>query len=96
MKSGTVSDGDAKLVIQARHEREIDTLSAWPLLQTRLSDTEIASCVSISPSKLDDLVAAKAPKRGGAKAKRELAKELDELGAIKYRETQSLTERRET
>jgi len=62
--------------------REVDPVKAWPLLQPRLSDEEIAGCMKLSAAKLDDAVAKKAGKGKGAAAKRELGEALEKAGAV--------------
>ena len=57
-------------------------MKAWPLLQPRLSDEEIAGCMKLSAAKLDDAVAKKAGNGKGAAAKRELGEALEKAGAV--------------
>lgn len=66
-------------------QREIDALAAWPALQSRLSDEEIAAGVSLSIGRLEDVIAKKAGKGKGAAAKRDLAADLEKAGAVSTR-----------
>jgi hypothetical protein len=75
-------DGYELSLVEENGKREIDTLKAWPILQDRLTDEEIAGCVTVSARAADDAVAAKAGRGKGADAKRQLAAALEEAGAV--------------
>lgn len=65
--------------------REVDPLAAWPVLQSRLTDDEIAARVKVSISQVEKLIAEKAGKGKGAAAIRELSKDLVSAGAVSVR-----------
>jgi hypothetical protein len=58
-------------------KRDVDALKAWPVLQARLGDEEIASCVKIRIGRIEDTIATKAGKGKGAAAKRDLTAALE-------------------
>lgn len=70
--------------------REIDTLKAWPVLQSRMSDEELASCAKVSVSKAADIVKSHAAKGKGAAAVRELDAALEDAEAVSRRRQESL------
>jgi len=80
---GALPDGaGAELRFIEVQKRELDPQKAWPIVQAKLSDEELAGCLKISPSKLDDAIAAKAGRGKGAAAKRDLAAALEQAEAI--------------
>jgi hypothetical protein len=81
--NGSLDAGDGtEYRLRDDPKRELDALRAWPVLQELLTPEELATAIKLSISKLETAVAAKAPKRGGAAAKRELARQLEEAGAV--------------
>jgi Protein of unknown function (DUF2800) len=81
---GPLDSGDGaelKLVTEAG-PRQVDTLAAWPVLEARLSPEELASCVTVRLTRVQDAVAEKAPDRGKGKARKEVAEALEAAGAI--------------
>jgi len=93
-KSGDVVADGARLTMTTEHRREIDTAAAWPILESELTDAELAACVSVSVSKVEDAVAKKAGRGKGAAAKRALAERLEAAGAVTLTQISKLTERR--
>ena len=91
---GDIETDGARLTIQTERRRVVDTAAAWYILESRLTDEELAGCVDVRLSRVEDMVAKKVPPRYGAAAKRELAEALDEAGAIGFREIKKLVERR--
>lgn len=81
---GTLDPGDGTVFqeVEEPGRREIDTLKAWPVLSAKLTDEEIAAVVTVGATALDDTIAKKAGKGKGAAAKRELAEELKQAGAL--------------
>jgi len=81
---GFLADGEgAELRFSNSNKREIDPIKAWPVIQQRLDDAEIAGCLKISASNLDDTIAKKAGRGQGAAAKRALQAALEQAEAIK-------------
>jgi hypothetical protein len=76
------SDGTKIALVEEPGARVIDTALAWPVLQERLTDDEIAKAVKVSITKAQDAVAEKAPPRGKGAAKKELSEALDAAGAV--------------
>jgi hypothetical protein len=89
-------EGETHVVsLETTEKRNLDTLKAWPVLeQLDFDDETTAGIVSIRLSALEDAVAKAAPKRGGAKAIRELRAKLDEAGAVTLIPEHRLTVRR--
>lgn len=80
---GALDAGDGKeLRLVETHRRNVDAFKAWPVLQARLSDEELASTLKVSIADVEDLVAKKAGKGNGAAAKRTLAAELELAQAV--------------
>ena len=75
-------DGFKLALVPEKGRREIDTLKAWPALESRLTDEELASCLKVGVTAIQDAVAKKAPSRKGAEAKRKLWADLEERGAV--------------
>jgi hypothetical protein len=75
--------GDGKeLQILEVQRREVDVLLALPVLSARMTEAEVASCLSCSVSKAEDVVASKAvrgKKKGAIEA---FGNELAEAGAV--------------
>jgi hypothetical protein len=62
--------------------RKVDPLAAWPVLQSHLTDREIAACVRVSVGDVEKKVAEKAGRGKGAAAKRALCDDLEKAGAV--------------
>lgn len=75
-------DGYALSLVEENGKRAIDTIKAFPVLQERLDDAELASCITVSARAADEAVATKAGRGRGAAAKRELAAALEAVGAV--------------
>jgi len=96
-------DGFTLAIVPEKGRREIDTLKAWPELAKRLTDEELAPCLKVGVSAIQDAVAKKAPPRKGAEARRQLWADLEAVGAVtqgtaeKLKEVrnQNLTEKKE-
>jgi hypothetical protein len=78
-------DGYDLSLVEEPGGRDIDTLKAWPVLQERMTDEEIAGCVTVSASKAEDIVAKKTERGYGAEARRKLAEALEEAGAVTHK-----------
>jgi hypothetical protein len=84
-KRGEVLSGDGQRVLHLVEEnvrRTVDTLKAWPVLNRELEAEELAECLTVSISDVEKIVAKKAGRGNGVKAKAELARELEALGAV--------------
>lgn len=87
---GSIEDGNGNIMhfVPSKGPRKVDALKAWPALQARLTDEEIASCVRVSIGDAEALVGEKAKNAPGAKrgaikaAKEDLSKALAEAGAV--------------
>jgi hypothetical protein len=84
-KRGDVLSGDGHVLhlVEENAKREVDTLKAWGVLTMHLDRDELATCISVSISDVEQAVAKKAGRGKGAGAKRALAAELEAAGAIK-------------
>jgi len=83
---GPIVCGDQQITLKTVVKKPItDTERAWPVITARLSEAEAVKCVTITKGALDDAVAKKAGAGKGAKAKRELTKELEAAGALSER-----------
>lgn len=88
---GPLDSGDGQVLKFIEVEgREIDTLAAWPILQSRLTDEEIAERVTVSISQVEKLVAQRAGRGKGAGAVKQLASELDAAGAVSIKRSDQL------
>ncbi len=76
-------DGGKKYCYVEQERQQIDVEQAMPVLQSRLSDAEIATAMSISKTSLLELVGQTAPKGLKAKAKQQVMAELHEVGAVR-------------
>jgi len=84
--------GDGKaLVVKERREKEILAKPAWPVLKEHLSNDELAPCVKIGKTKVEQAVADKAPHGQKGRVKKRLLEELEAAGAIKETVTQYVT-----
>lgn len=89
---GEVPAGDDKVLkIVAQRRRTLDARLAWPVLQARLTDNQIADACKISVSKCQDAAAANAVSGKGA-ARKQLEDELIEAEALKIEITEQLRE----
>ncbi|MEP6653626.1 MAG: DUF2800 domain-containing protein [Myxococcales bacterium] len=88
------SDGTTLALVTEPGPRVVDTQKAWPILQARLTDEELAGCTKISITKACDAVAEKAVARGKGAAKKELSEALDAAGAITQGVVEKLRELR--
>lgn len=75
--------GETKqLVINQIVKKPLDSLKAWPVLKSYLSDAELAPAVKISKTTALDAIKAKAPKGQGAKLIRKVTEELEVADAF--------------
>jgi len=94
-RAGDVVGSDKRLTLQKAERRKLDAWAAFPVLQEVLEDKEMAEVIDISLSKVEELVAKKAGRGNGAKAKRDLEEKLAAAEAVKTYETASLVVRRQ-
>lgn len=94
---GPLDSGDdyALSLVEENGKREIDTEKAWPILQQRLDDAELASCITVHASKVDSAIAKKAGHGNGTSAKRRIAAEFEEVGAVSQGTVMKLKEVRQ-
>jgi hypothetical protein len=83
-------DGHVLHLCEENGPRRVDTLKAWPSLKDRLTDEELASCLTVSIGDVEKIVAGKAGRCNGAEAKRRLAAELEAAGAVEQSKTKKL------
>lgn len=95
LRSGDIVGGGKRLTLQRKERRHLNVLQAFPILQAKLDDPEMAEVIDISLAKAEELIAKKAGKGNGARAKRELHAELAQAGAIETSTTVSLIVRRD-
>lgn len=93
-KNGAVNADGKTLTLMKSERRSVRAWEAFPVLQERLDDSEMAQVTTISLSKAEELVRKKAPPRKGAQAVRELNMALEEASAIATSESVSLVVRR--
>jgi hypothetical protein len=93
-ESGPVDCGDGfKLaLVPERGKREIDTLKAWPIISANLTDDELAPCLRVGVTAIQDAIAKKAPPRKGAESKRQLWTDLEAAGAVSQGTVEKLKE----
>lgn len=92
---GDIEGVTHRLTIETSEKRHLDTMKAWPVLeQLNFDDETTAGIVAIKLSALEDAVAKAAPKRGGAKAIRDLREKLEAAEAIKLIPDHRLVTRR--
>lgn len=94
LKNGDVEAGGKRLTLQRTERRRLNAWLAFPILQERLEDAEMAEVIDISIAKAEQVVSKKAGRGKGASAVRALNKALAEAGAIEAGETVSLVVRR--
>jgi hypothetical protein len=95
IRAGDVVGSEKRLTMQEKTGRQLDAWAAFPVLQEVLDDPEMAEIIDISLAKAEELVAKKAGRGNGAKAKRELIAKLEEVGAITTSTSRALVVRRE-
>lgn len=95
IRAGDIVGGGKRLTLQRKERRHLNVLQAFPILQEKLEDAEMAEVIDISLPKAAELVGKKAGKGNGARAKRELEAELAQAGAIETSTTVSLVVRRD-
>lgn len=89
-----VADG-VRLTLVAEQRREVDLVKAWPVMEAAgFTDEDFAAVATLSASKMEKVVAAKAERGKGAAAKRALEGALDAVQAIKIREIKKLQAKR--
>jgi len=92
---GDVVANGIRLTIAIEERRQLDPLKAFPVLESAgFGDAEFSECVEIRPSKVDSIVAKRAPRGKGAAKVRELKAQLEEAGATSVKQIQKLTTRR--
>lgn len=96
IKNGDVEADGMRLTVQRTERRRLNVLQAFPIIQGRLEDEEMAEVIDISLAKAEQAISKKAGRGKGAGAVRELTRELDEAGAIEVGVTTSLVVRRAT
>lgn len=94
LEAGPIIADGRTLELVEQQRREVDVLRAWPAIEKRLDDAEVAACLSVSISELENQVGKKAGRGKGAEAKRELAAELEEAGAITTKTMKLVKEKR--
>jgi hypothetical protein len=83
LEMGPLDMGDGKSMILKPYElTPIDPLAAWPILTSHFDSGQLNQIIKIGKTELGKQAASRVAKGQGAKAKRELMKELDEAGAI--------------
>jgi len=92
--NGPIESGPSRLEIVTEERRELNVLGAWPVLQERLTTTELAQCVKISLSEAESVIAKKAGRGNGAKAKEAFREELDSRELITRKPVHKLVQRR--
>lgn len=96
MRTGDIVASGKRLTLQHEERRSLETMSAFPVLEQRLDDAEMAQVIDISVSRAEELVKAKAGKGKGAGAVRELKAALEEAGAVRTGVVTKLVTRRST
>lgn len=83
--SGGLLDAEDGMVLRLHTEgagRKIDALKAFPILQNVLNDEELASCLDVRISRVEQIVAKNAGRGNGASAKRVLNEKLEAAEAV--------------
>lgn len=91
---GDIVGESSRLTLAEQIRKKVDAERAWPVLQRHLTDDELAKCLDVRLTAANDAVAAKAPPRGGAAAKRAFLEELEAAGAVSNSTVRVLTEKR--
>jgi hypothetical protein len=93
--NGDVTGTDRVATIVHEPRRALVPLAAFPVLQEfGFADEDMAAVMRLSIGRAEDIVAARAPKRGGAAAKRQLAARLEAACAIEETHVDKLVIRR--
>jgi len=93
--NGEVVGEGVKLTAETSKRRELDPISAWPLLrELGFKDVDFADCMDLRISRVEKRVAEKAGRGNGAAAVRSLTEKLEAAEAVTVRETHYLKERR--
>jgi len=83
VEGAALSLGNGKILTLSEQEYDqIDPLIAWPFMQARLTDTQIAQVLSVGKRDLLDAIAEGAPRGQKGKVKDEFLGELREAGAV--------------
>jgi hypothetical protein len=85
-------DGFQLALVPEKGKRDIDTLKAWPIISANLTDEELAPCLRIGVTAIQDAIAKKAPPRKGAEAKRQLWAALEAADAVHQGTVEKLKE----
>lgn len=95
VKSGDLVGGEKLLTLQERTTRALDTGAAFDVLQDAINDADkFAEVMTLSLPKAEDIVAAKAGKGNGVRAKKDLEEKLVKAGAIRTNTIKALVVRR--
>lgn len=90
-----ISDGITRIYLAETTRRHLDLVKAWPVLESAgFGDNDFARCAKLSLADAEDLVAKRAGKGSGARAKRDLSARLDAAGAIERETIKRLEDRR--
>lgn len=93
--SGDVAGSERVATIVRESRRALAPLAAFPVLQdSGFTDEDMAAIMTLSLGRAEGIVAARAPKRERAAAKRQLAAQLDAAGAIEAKYVEKLIIRR--
>jgi len=93
--NGDVTANGVRLTITTEKRRELDTLAAWPVLESiGFTDQDFAAVVDLKPSRVEKQVATKAVRGKGAAAVRAVNAALEQAGAVGEREILKLTQKR--
>ena len=77
-----VGDGAKDLILREQKRTTIDTMTAWPHMQDKLTDEEINGCVKTSKTTLLDAVKSKVGRGLKKKAAEAFMTELEDAGAV--------------
>lgn len=89
---GRIDLGDGtELRIETTNRREVDAVKAWSTLEAHAPSGELGPFIDIRLSDLESAVAQAAGRGRGAEARRRLAKELEDVGAITLTPVRRLT-----
>lgn len=91
---GPIEADGTKLQIVQETRRALRPAKAWPVLQQFLTDDQLAECVTVSMTKVEDAAAKGQPRGEGAGRKRAMLAELNKAEAIGSTTIEKLTERR--
>ena len=94
INNGPIEHGGKVLAVSEESRRQVDVERAWAILQEALTDSELAACIKISLSKVEDAVGKNAGRGNGAKAKEALGKKLEQAEAVSKKPFTKLVTRR--